>query len=214
MSKSSKVLPRRAKEAVPPAKTEAVRAVADSTQERTDKRKKSTRLRKRKVPETDASDDSNQVSGSRTHRARKSAKRGVRSNKKGPQKQKETISKMGRQIPLTFTAQGKTRCEVIRAESSDMLPSLPGRVSDDGGDAEDSNMLMREWLERKANKGNLSGLQWHDKSRQMVRISWKHGSKSGWTSNDSQVFISWARCTGRELVIVTVLPYILPLLSK
>ena len=201
MSKSSKVLSRRAKEAVSLAKTEAVRAVADSTQERTDKRKYSTRLRKRKIPETDASDDSNQVSGSQTHRARKSTKRGVRTSNKGARKQKEAVSKMGRQIPLTFTAQGKTRCEVTKAESSDMLPSLPGRASDDDGDIEDSNMLMREWLERKANKGNLPGLQWYDKSRQMVRISWKHGSKSCWTSSDSQVFISWARCTGRELAI-------------
>ena len=92
--------------------------------------------------------------------------------------------------------------------------SLAGRVSDADGDVEDSNMLMREWLERKANKGNLSGLQWYDKSRQLVRISWKHGSNSCWTSNDSEVFISWARCTGWELVIVAVLPYILPLLIK
>jgi len=189
MSKSSRVLPRRAK-------TEAVRAVADSTQERSDR---PTRLRKRKAHETDTSDDSNQVSESRSRRTRKSVKLDAQSAE-GARRQKETVSRMGRQIPLTFTVRGKTKCELTKAKSSSSVSPLPAiEVSEDEEDREDSNILLREWLERKAEKGNLPGLQWHDKSRQMVRISWKHGSKSCWKSSDCKVFISWARCTGLQV---------------
>jgi len=198
MSKSSKVLSRRAREAEPPVRTAAVRAVADSTQGRTGMKRKSTR--KRKVPNTDASDDCNQVSESETHRTGKASKRGVE-NDKGTLKQKGTVSKMGRQIPLTFTVQGKTQCEVIKAESSNELPLHAIRATEDDSNTGDSNVLMREWLERRANKGNLPGLQWYDKSRQLIRISWKHGSKSCWTTSDSQVFISWAQCTGGKLIV-------------
>ena len=200
MSRNSRVLPRRAKESAPLRKTAAVRAVADSTQERIDDRRKSTRLRKRKASETDSSDDSNQVSESRTRRRAVVSKQCV-GNDRGAPKQQEAISRMGRRIPLTFTAQGKMQCEVIKTGSSNVLPFHSIEVPQDDGDVEDSNVLMREWLERKANKGNLAGLQWYDKSRRMVKISWKHGSKSCWTHSDSQVFISWARCTGSELFI-------------
>lgn len=196
MLKNSKVLPSRARELAARAKTEAVRADADSTQERINTRRKSTRLRKRKAPETDTSDDSNQVSGSQARRVVKPPKLDVQHDK-GLPKQKETTSKMGRQIPLTFTAHGKTQCEITTVESSHPLPLHAVTVSEDDPDVEDNNVLLREWLELKANKGNLSGLQWYDKSQQLVKISWKHGSKSGWTTSDSQVFISWARCTGR-----------------
>jgi len=192
-----RVLLRQVKE---PAKSEAVQAVADSTQER----RKSTRLRKRKTPDPDSSDDSNQVSGSRICRKAKPPRRAVRSDKWIP-KQRGPITKMGRQIPLTFTARGKTLCKVVtQAESSNVSPSKTTVAAEHGRHREDSNMLMREWLELKANKGDLPGLQWHDKSRKLVRISWKHGSKSGWTADDSQVFISWARCTGQQSTIAFI----------
>jgi len=166
--------------------------VADSTQER----RKSTRLRKRKLPDSDSSDDSNQVSESRIRRKLKASRRSFRKDKAVP-KQKGPVMKMGRRIPLTFTAQGKTLSAVVaRAESSNTLPFGETSPAEHDGNSDDSNMLLREWLERKANKGDLPGLQWHDKSRRLVRISWKHGSKSGWTADDSQVFISWAQCTG------------------
>ena len=181
---------RTTKEPSQPVKTAAVQALADSTQERTAGRRKSTRLTKRQ-----ASDDSKLVSRSKTRRREKASKRVVHRDKDAL-KQQGATSKMGRQIPLTFTAQGKTQCEVVKAEPSDGLPVHATKTVEDVGDTEDSNVLMREWLERKADRGNLPGLQWYDKSRQLVKISWKHGSKSGWTANDSQVFISWAKCTG------------------
>jgi len=180
------------KEPATPRKTEAVRAVADSTQER----RTSTRSRKRKAPIVDSSDDSNEVSGSRIRRKANTSKPAVQNVRSVP-KQKGPVSKMGRQIPLTFTARGKALSAVVtRAESSDLLPLHATTAAEDDGNSEDSNVLLREWLEQKANKGDLPGLQWYDQSQKLVKISWKHGSKSGWTADDSHVFISWARCTG------------------
>ena len=197
---AARVLLCRAKVPATSLKMAAVQAVADSTQER----RKSTRLRKRKTPEPDSSEDSDQVSGSRIRRKTKTPRRVVRSDKWVP-KQRGPITKMGRQIPLTFTARGKALCKVVtQAECSNVSPSKTTVASEDGGHSEDNNILMREWLELKANKGDLHGLQWHDKSRKLVRISWKHGSKSGWTADDSQVFISWARCTGWQSSIASV----------
>jgi len=180
------------REQATPLKTEAVRAVADSTQER----RKSTRLRKRRIPDLDSSDDSNHVSGSLIRRRAKRRKRRLRSDATGAvPKQKGTVSRMGRQIPLTSMARGEAQSgEVVRR--SDALPLHADMVAEDDGNAEDDNVLLREWLERKADRGDLHGLQWYDKSRRLVKISWKHGSKSGWTADDSEVFISWARCTG------------------
>ena len=202
MSKSSRAPAHRSrtKEPGPAVKMAAVRAIADSTQERSNLQRKSTRTRKCKAHESDTSDDSNQVSGSHNRRPGKVSKRGVGQNRQCVPNQREPMS-MGRQIPLTFTAQGKPQCAVSSAaESSTTLPpqTLPAVEVD--GDKEDSNVLMREWLERKADKGDLPGLQWYDKARKLVRISWKHGSKSGWTASDSHVFISWARCTGLQLI--------------
>lgn len=201
MSKSSRVLAHRSrtKEPGPAAKTTAIQAVADSTQEKTNLHHKSTRTRKRKAREADISDDSSPVSGSRHRRSGKASSKGVDPREKYMQDQKEPIS-MGRQIPLTFTAHGKTRCAVTAAESSTTLPLQTVSATVTGSDKEDYNVLMREWLERKADKGDLPGLQWYDKDRKLVKISWKHGSKSGWTASDSQVFISWARCTGPEMI--------------
>jgi len=184
------------KEQPMPQKTTAVQAVADSTQER----RKSTRLRKHRILDLDSSDDSNHVSGSWIRKRAKRSKRRLQSDQVAP-KDKGAILKMGRQIPLTFTARGKTLggvgTVVAQLESSHTLPLHSALVAaEDYGNQDDNNMLLREWLERKANRGDLQGLQWYDKSRRLVKISWKHGSKSSWMTEDSQVFISWAQCTG------------------
>lgn len=66
--------------------------------------------------------------------------------------------------------------------------------------SEESNsngrLLMRQWLEDQANGGTMPGLQWLDRHRKYVRINWKHASKSGWSKEDCEVFISWAKHTG------------------
>ena len=207
-SKSLRVMSHRTRtrKTLAPAKTEAVRAVADSTQERSDLQRKSARTRKHKIPKNDSSEDSDQVSAdSYSHRREKVSRKQRVLNEIDVPRPKEPISSMGRQIPLTFTAQGNTLRTVTSAEFSNEFKEKTTGQSDSDADHEDSNILMRDWLERKANRGDLPGLQWHDKSQQLVKISWKHGSKSGWTSDDAHVFISWARCTGWKLsVIVTI----------
>lgn len=195
MSKSSRVPASHSQTKEPglAVKTAAVRAVADSTQ------RKSTRKRKQRAFDNDASDDSNQVLDSHARRTRKASKKGVGPNHWYVPFLKEPMA-MGRQIRVTLTAHDKTRCAINAAESSTSLPPQTISSTEVDDDKEDSHILMREWLERKANKGNLPGLQWYNKDRRLVKISWKHGSKSGWTANDSQVFTSWARCTGQELI--------------
>jgi len=57
-------------------------------------------------------------------------------------------------------------------------------------------VLMRQWLEDLANAGTLAGLQWLDQQNSLVKINWKHASKSGWSKDDSEVFVKWAQYTG------------------
>lgn len=205
MSKNSRILTRRSKESV---KTATVRAVADSTQEQIDTQRKSTRSRKRKAPENDESDDSNDVSGSQTRKTRRASKQALPNRKSLPCKKVPVmVSKMGRRIPLTVE-RAKTPCTATGTElvtgteppSPLRLPAISTSL-ENAGNGEDNNILMREWLERKADKDDLPGLQWYDKPRGLIKISWKHGSKSDWTTDDSQVFTSWARCTGLQLIV-------------
>lgn len=58
-------------------------------------------------------------------------------------------------------------------------------------------MLMRDWLEANADDGCMSGLKWLDKDLGLVQISWKHGSRAGWSRRDVEVFESWALHTGK-----------------
>lgn len=65
-------------------------------------------------------------------------------------------------------------------------------------------LLMRQWLEAEANSGNIPGLQWFDKNEKLIRITWRHGSRSEWSTNDVTVFKCWAQHTG-ELNVLFVL---------
>lgn len=58
-------------------------------------------------------------------------------------------------------------------------------------------LLMREWLEAEANSRNIPGLQWLDKTEKLIRITWRHGSRSEWSTSDVTVFKCWAQHTGR-----------------
>lgn len=58
-------------------------------------------------------------------------------------------------------------------------------------------MLLRDWLEANADDGCMSGLKWLDKELGLVQISWKHGSRAGWSRSDVEVFESWALHTGK-----------------
>lgn len=75
------------------------------------------------------------------------------------------------------------------------VPSSPTDMKPEQG-AGDNRMLMRDWLEREADSGTMNGLQWLNRDEKLVKISWKHGSKSGWSKEDCEVFVQWAKYTG------------------
>lgn len=63
-------------------------------------------------------------------------------------------------------------------------------------------MLLRDWLEANADDGCMSGLKWLDKELGLVQISWKHGSRAGWSRSDVEVFESWALHTGANILLL------------
>lgn len=69
------------------------------------------------------------------------------------------------------------------------------RISEDSS-SNSGRLLMRQWIEDQANAGTMAGLQWLDRNKKYVRINWKHASKSGWSKEDCEVFVSWAKHTG------------------
>lgn len=44
------------------------------------------------------------------------------------------------------------------------------------------------------------GLKWIDKDKTLLRIPWKHGSRSGWSVEDGKLFESWAIQSGQSLL--------------
>lgn len=56
---------------------------------------------------------------------------------------------------------------------------------------------MREWLQSQANRRSIPNMEWYNKERTMIRIPWKHGSRSGWTIEDCQLYRAWAQYTGK-----------------
>jgi len=61
-------------------------------------------------------------------------------------------------------------------------------------------MLMREWLQTQADKRSIPNMRWYNREHTMILIPWKHGSRSGWTIEDSQLYRAWAQYTGRYTV--------------
>lgn len=60
-------------------------------------------------------------------------------------------------------------------------------------------VLLREWLESNVNAGKF-GLTWHDKTKTVIRIPWKHASKQDFdVDDDTQLFRAWAMHTSKFL---------------
>jgi len=57
-------------------------------------------------------------------------------------------------------------------------------------------MLMRDWLQQQASRRSIPNMQWFNRERTQIRIPWKHGSRSGWTIDDCQLYRAWAQYTG------------------
>jgi len=60
-------------------------------------------------------------------------------------------------------------------------------------------MLMRDWLQQQADRRSIPNMDWCNRERTMIRIPWKHGSRSGWTIEDCQLYRAWAQYTGRYM---------------
>lgn len=58
-------------------------------------------------------------------------------------------------------------------------------------------MLMRDWLQTQADRASIPGMHWYNEQRTMIQIPWKHGSRSGWTIDDCQLYRAWAQYTGK-----------------
>lgn len=56
---------------------------------------------------------------------------------------------------------------------------------------------MREWLQTQADKRSIPNMRWYNREHTMILIPWKHGSRSGWTIEDSQLYRAWAQYTGK-----------------
>ena len=64
----------------------------------------------------------------------------------------------------------------------------------DGG----GRMLMREWLLKQIRRADVPGLEWMCEEEGLVRIPWRHGSRSGWhEDNDALLYRRWAVHTGQ-----------------
>ncbi|XP_052832705.1 uncharacterized protein LOC106882833 isoform X6 [Octopus bimaculoides] len=51
---------------------------------------------------------------------------------------------------------------------------------------------MRDWLTNLLDNKSIPGLEWMDKSKQIFRIPWKHGSRQTWKVDDADLFVKWA----------------------
>lgn len=57
---------------------------------------------------------------------------------------------------------------------------------------------MRAWLKDRLNDGDVRGLDWHTKSSNTFKVSWRHAARQGWSSDtDADLFERWARHTGK-----------------
>jgi len=58
-------------------------------------------------------------------------------------------------------------------------------------------MLMRRWLQKRADDGDIPGLEWIDRDRRtLLRVPWCHGSRSEWNEERSALFRAWAEYKG------------------
>ncbi|KAK2142284.1 hypothetical protein LSH36_977g02054 [Paralvinella palmiformis] len=59
-------------------------------------------------------------------------------------------------------------------------------------------VLMRAWLVKRVEEGQIPGLVWDDAAHTMIRIPWVHGSRHAWAiEKHSKLFQAWAEHSGR-----------------
>jgi len=62
---------------------------------------------------------------------------------------------------------------------------------------QEQRLLMRRWLLKLADDGDIPGLEWIDKNdRTLLRIPWCHGSRLEWNQDHALLFKAWAEHKG------------------
>ncbi|KAK6169125.1 hypothetical protein SNE40_020237 [Patella caerulea] len=56
---------------------------------------------------------------------------------------------------------------------------------------------MRPWLINLLNNNSVDGLAWRDRQKETFQVTWRHGSRHGWSRKDADVFERWAMHTGK-----------------
>lgn len=119
-------------------------------------------------------------------------------------------------ISLSFAMDRRRGCQIplhySSSSSSSCLPSQPPLVQpssmamspfhDDQEYRYSGRVRMRKWLINQVSSGRYIGLKWIDKDKTLLRIPWKHGSRSGWSVEDGKLFESWAVQSGWLLFIL------------
>jgi len=57
-------------------------------------------------------------------------------------------------------------------------------------------LLMRRWLQKLADDGDIPGLEWMDSEHTLLKIPWCHGSRSEWNQDCCALFKAWAEYKG------------------
>lgn len=106
----------------------------------------------------------------------------------------------GCQIPLHYSSSSSTLpSQPLLAQPSAMAMSP---FHDDQEYRYSGRVRMRKWLISQVTSGRYIGLKWIDKDKTLLRIPWKHGSRSGWSVEDGKLFESWAVQSGWLLYIL------------
>lgn len=82
---------------------------------------------------------------------------------------------------------------------SRVTSSFRAAAASSARDRRRDRMLMRDWLQQQADRRSIPNMDWCNRERTMIRIPWKHGSRSGWTIEDCQLYRAWAQYTGRYM---------------
>jgi len=67
-------------------------------------------------------------------------------------------------------------------------------------------VLMRAWLVKRVEEGQIPGLVWEDAAHTMIRIPWVHGSRHAWAiEKHSKLFQAWAEHSGKCMCITSLI---------
>lgn len=97
---------------------------------------------------------------------------------------------------LASTRRRKKNTQCAASTSGESTASKPSTSQRSVGQQRRPTLLMRRWLQKQADDGEIPGLEWIDEDRTLLRIPWCHGLRSEWSQEHSVLFRSWAEYKG------------------